>query len=95
MAKKVSVKLDENGVGQFLAGAEVRGMVRSSGDRIAAAAGRGFEADTWISPTRGTSRKGYSNPPRVVSGVTAETWSARRRQSRDNVLQRARDAGRV
>ena len=95
MAKKVSVKLDEKGVGQFLAGGEVRGMVRSSGERIAAAAGPGFEADTWISPTRGTSRRGYSNPPRAVSGVAPETWGARHRQSRDNVLQRARDAGRV
>ena len=95
MAKRVRVKLDENGMGQMLAGSEVRAMVRASGDRIAASAGPGFEADTWVSPTRGTSRKGNSNPPRVVSGVTAETWSARRRQSRDNVLQRARDAGRV
>ena len=95
MAKKVSVKLDEKGMGQFLAGAEVRCIVRSSGERIAAAAGQGFEADTWISPTRGTSRKGYSNPPRAVSGVAPETWGARHRQSRDNVLQRARDAGRV
>ena len=95
MAKRVRVKLDENGMGQMLAGPEVRAMVRASGDRIAASAGPGFEADTWVSPTRGTSRKGNSNPPRVVSGVTAETWSARRRQSRDNVLQRARDAGRV
>ena len=95
MATKVRVKLDENGVGQFLAGAEVRGMVRSSGERIAAAAGPGFEADTWISPTRGTSRLGYSNPPRAVSGVAPETWGARHRQSRDNVLLRARDAGRT
>ena len=95
MAKRVRVKLDENGMGQMLAGPEVRAMVRASGDRIAASAGPGFEADTWVSPTRGTSRKGYSNPPRAVSGVTAETWPARRRQSRDNVLQRARDAGRT
>ena len=95
MAKKARMDFDENGVGRFLSGGEVRGMVRSSGERIAAAAGRGFEADTWISPVRGTSKRGNSNPPRVISGVTAETWAARRRQSRDNVLQRARDAGRV
>ena len=95
MARKPAVELDENGVGQFLAGPEVRGMVRSSGERIAAAAGPGFEADTWISPTRGTSRKGYSNPPRPVSGVAPETFKARRRNARDNILQRARDAGRV
>ena len=95
MAKQVRVKLDENGMGQMLAGSEVRAMVRASGDRIAASAGPGFEADTWISPTRGTSKRGYSNPPRVVSGVFPETNAARRKQSSDNVLLRARDAGRV
>ena len=95
MAKKAKVRLDENGMGQFLAGAEVRRMVRSSGDRIAAAAGQGIEADTWISPTRGTSKRGYSNPPRVVGGVSATTAAARVRNARDNVLLRARDAGRV
>ena len=95
MAKRVRVKLDENGMGRMLAGSEVRAMVRASGDRIAASAGPGFEADTWISPTRGTSKRGYSNPPRVVSGVFPETNAARRKQSSDNVLLRARDAGRV
>lgn len=95
MAKRVRVKLDENGMGRMLAGSEVRAMVRASGDRIAASAGPGFEADTWISPTRGTSKRGYSNPPRVVSGVFPETDAARRKQSSDNVLQRARDAGRT
>lgn len=96
MGKRVKMDFDsEGGLAAFLRGSEVAGMVRSSGNRIAAAAGRGFEADTWISPTRGTSRRGNSNPPRVVSGVAAETPDARRRQSRDNVLQRARDAGRV
>ena len=95
MAKRVRVKLDENGMGQMLAGSEVRAMVRASGDRIAASAGPGFEADTWISPTRGTSKRGYSNPPRAVSGVFPETDAARRKQSSDNVLQRARDAGRT
>ena len=95
MAKRVRVKLDENGMGRMLAGSEVRAMVRASGDRIAASAGPGFEADTWISPTRGTSKRGYSNPPRAVSGVFPETDAARRKQSSDNVLQRARDAGRT
>lgn len=95
MAKKVSVKLDEGGMGAFLSGREVAGMVRSSADRIASAAGRGFEADTWISPSRGTSKRGNSNPPRVIGGVTAVTWGAARRNSKDNTLLRARDAGGV
>ena len=95
MAKRVRVKLDENGMGQMLAGSEVRAMVRASGDRIAASAGPGFEADTWVSPVRGRSKRGYSNPPRAVSGVFPETPAAYRRQMEDNVLQRARDAGRT
>lgn len=96
MAKKVTVKLDEEGgMAAFLRGREVAAMARSSADRIAASAGRGFEADTWISPTRGTSKRGNSNPPRVVSGVAAQDADARLRNSRDNVLLRARDAGRV
>lgn len=95
MAKKVSVKLDQKGMGQLLAGREVARMVRSSGDRIAARAGEGFEADTWISPSRGVSRRGNSNPPRVVSGVAPIDARARVKQARSNVLQRSRDAGRV
>ena len=95
MAKRVRVKLDEAGMGRFLAGSAVAGMVRSSGERVAAAAGDGFEADTWVSATRGVSKRGNSNPPRVVSGVAPETFGARRRNARDNILLRARDAGRV
>lgn len=87
---KAKVKLDRNGMGKFLRGAEVQGMVRRSGDRIANAAGPGFEADTWIAP-----EPGRRTPARAVSGVMAETFDARRRQSRDNVLLRARDAGRT
>lgn len=90
MAKRVRFKFDSGGMGKFMRGSEMQSMVRASGDRVASAAGRGFEADTWISP-----EPGRSGQPRAVSGVKAETWSARRRQSRDNVLQRARDAGRV
>lgn len=85
---KPKVKLDSAGIGKFMRGPEVRAMVRSSGDRIAAAAGPGFEADTWIS-----SEPGRRGQPRAVSGVTAETFDARRRNARDNVLLRARDAG--
>ena len=96
MAKRVKMDFDsEGGVAAFLRGPEVSGMVRSSGERVAAAAGDGFEADTWVSATRGVSRRGNSNPPRVVSGVAPETFKARRRNSRDNILLRARDAGRV
>lgn len=84
------VELDKRGVGEFLRGKEMRGMVRKSGDRIAARAGSGFEADTWISP-----EPGRSGEPRAVSGVQSESFRAMRRQARDNILQRSIDAGRV
>lgn len=90
MARGVKVKLDSKGVGRFMRGPEVRRMVRASGDRIAAAAGPGFEADTWVSP-----EPGRSGQPRAVSGVRVATWRAAHRQARDNVLQRARGAGRM
>lgn len=95
MARNVRVKLDSRGLDALLAGREVTGMIGGSAERVAAAAGRGFEADTWISPTRGTSKRGNSYAPRVVGGVRAETFSARVRNSRDNILLRARDAGRT
>lgn len=91
MAKRARVKLDtEGGMTAFLRGPEVARMVRSSGDRVAARAGDGFEADTWVSPVRGRRL-----PARVISGVTPQTNKARARQSRDNVLLRSIDAGRV
>ncbi len=90
MARKALVKLDPKGMGAFLRGSEVRRMVRSSGDRVASAAGPGFEADTWVSSDAG--RRGQ---PRAVSGVRATTWGAAHRNARDNVLLRARDAGRL
>ena len=88
--KNVRVKLDKKGMGVFMRGPEMRAMVRRSGDRIADAAGEGIAADTWVSP-----EPGRSGEPRAVSGVKADSWKGYRRQSRDNVILRARDAGRV
>ncbi len=90
MAKNVRVKLDRKGMGALMRGAEMRGMVRKSGDRIAAAAGEGISADTWIAP-----EPGRSGQPRAVSGVQADSRKGYQRQRRDNVILRARDAGRV
>lgn len=84
------VKLDRGAVGVFLRGPEVRRMVGTSAERIAARSGKGFASDVWISPDRGR-----SGEPRAVGGVKTDSFSARRRQSRDNILVRARDAGRV
>ena len=90
MAKKPSVKLDRGAVGAFLRGPEVQRMVGASGARIAAAAGKGFTHDVWLSPV-----SGRSGEPRAISGVTTDSWGSRKRQSKDNLLIRARDAGRV
>lgn len=90
MAKKASVKLDRGAVGVFLRGPEARRMVGASAERIAARAGGGFVSDVWVSPDRGR-----SGEPRAVGGVKTDSFGARRRQSRDNILVRARDAGRV
>ena len=90
MASKPSVKLDRGAVGALLRGPEVRRMVGSSAERIAARAGSGFAADVWISPDRGR-----SGEPRAVGGVRTDSFGARKRQSRENLLVRARDAGRV
>jgi len=90
MAKSVRVKLDRDGMGALMRGAEMRGMVRKSGDRIATAAGEGIAADTWVAP-----EPGRSGQPRAVSGVQADSWRGYQRQRRDNVILRSRDAGRV
>ena len=90
MAKSVRVKLDRDGMGALMRGSEMRGMVRKSGDRIATAAGAGIAADTWIAP-----EPGRSGQPRAVSGVQADSRKGYQRQRRDNVILRARDAGRV
>lgn len=83
-------ELDKQGVGEWMRGKEMRQMVRKSGDRIAARAGSGFEADTWIS-----SEPGRSGQPRAVSGVQTESYKAMARQRKYNILQRSIDAGRV
>lgn len=80
MAK--NFKLDGKGAGELLRGREVQRMVRASGDRIARRAGPGFEADTWVGN-------------RAISGVITSNAEAMRAQSRNNMLQRSVDAGRV
>lgn len=95
MAKKVSFRPDEQGIGQFLSGREVQKMVRRSGDAIARRAGPKFEADTWISPVQGTSAKGNSTPPRAVSGVHMKPGKFPRGSRAAERLQAAREAGRV
>lgn len=42
---KVRIKLNSKGIRSLLSGSEVRGMVKTEAERIAAAAGDGYEVD--------------------------------------------------
>lgn len=92
---QMKFRADTKGIGEFLAGREVQKMVRRSGDAIARRAGPKFEADTWIAPTQGTSKRGNSTPPRAVSGVTMKRGSFPRGSRSAERLQQSIQAGRV
>lgn len=84
MAKNARVKLLLPGLNAVMKSQGVADELQRRGERIARAAGAGFSAETdqpqhrWIARTY----------------VKAETFEARAREARDNVLLRALDAGR-
>lgn len=67
---------NHKGMEELARGAVAQGLVRENGERLAAAAGDGFVA----SYMQGKSRFGGI--------VYADTWSAKHRDRRDNVLVR-------
>ena len=67
---------NRKGMGELARGAVAQSLVRQHGERLAAAAGDGFVA----SYMQGKSRFGGI--------VYADTWSAKHRDRRDNVLVR-------
>ena len=80
----VTVKLDLRGLNALMTSAPVQARVDAAGERIAAAAGEGFEY------TPGSKRH-----PWVARGyVQTNSYEGRRRQARDAVLERSLDAGR-
>lgn len=84
MAKNARVVLLLPGLNAVMKSRAVADELQRRGERIARAAGAGFSAETdqpqhrWIARTY----------------VKAETFEARAREARDNVLLRALDAGR-
>lgn len=88
MAKsKIKLKLSKRGFAALRNSAEVRAELDRRASRIAHAAGEGFTRRQAQPGTKGRN-------PRARASVGTNTAESRRRQSRDNVLQRALNAGR-
>ena len=68
--------------GEILKSPAVLADVRARADRVAAAAGPGFEASSMVGRNR------------ARASVRADTFSARVRNSRENILLRGLEAGR-
>ena len=76
------VKLNSQGVRDVLRSPAVMAELRRRGNKIAAAAGSGFEVEQYVGRNRA----------RVT--VRTATWPARGREARDHILIRALNAGR-
>lgn len=86
MAKKVRIELDHDGFQTLLNSEPVKGLVKSGADRIAQAAGDGFEVVEKELNFGGSPRPGFI--------VHTGTWDARRAEAKDKVLSTALNAGR-
>lgn len=76
------IELDHEAVGKLLKSPEMVAELRKRAERIAAAAGDGFEVETSVSRTR------------AHALVRTATFKARHAEARDRALTRALDAGR-
>lgn len=82
MATPVKIELNSAGVKALLRSPEILADLRARAERIAAAAGEGFEADSMIGRSR------------ARADVFTETFAARRAEATGRALTRAVDAGR-
>ena len=82
MAQKIRVELNSAGIDQLLKSPEVMAELQRRAGRVAAAAGEGFEAETYIGRDRARA---------VVRSTTAK---AARAEAQDRALTRALDAAR-
>lgn len=82
MATKIRVDLNSEGIAELLKSTELQNELDRRAQRVAAAAGDGFEADTYIGRDRARS---------VVRATTAK---ALRAEAQDRALTRALDAAR-
>lgn len=78
----MNTKWNSKAAAEILKSPAVLAATRSPADRVAAAAGPGFEASSMIGLNR------------ARASVRADTFSARVRNSRQNILIRALEAGR-
>ena len=79
---KVQVRVNTSGAQSILKSSEVRAFLKAKADRIAAAAGAGFESSSMVGPNR------------ARASVITATAKARRAEAKDRALTRALDAGR-
>lgn len=79
---KVKIELNRAGVRVLLTGPEMQADLLARANRIAAAAGEGFEAETKVGANR------------AHATIRTATWAARRAEARDRALTKALDAGR-
>lgn len=86
MARKIRLEMNRDGFRAILTGPEVRGDIQARADRIAAAAGAGFEASSFVAR--------WGNSPRVIGVVRAADLEAARAEATDRSLTRSIDAGR-
>lgn len=86
MATKIRIEFDNEGFQKLLNLPEVKKLVERTGERIANAAGEGFEAESFTAS--------FGGSPRPAVTVRTETHAARKAQAEDNALETALYAGR-
>ena len=82
MGSLIRVQVDKSGVAKLLRAEGIAADLAARGDRIAAAAGDGFESRVW------------QGRDRVRATIRTGTMEARRAEAEDRALSRALAAGR-
>ncbi len=82
MASTVRIEVNSAGIGALLKSGEVEAMLLAKAERIAAAAGEGFEASSRVGKTR------------ARASVITATRAAKLAEAEDRALTSAIDAGR-
>lgn len=85
MATQIRVDFQSDGFQALLNDDSVKALLRDQAERIASAAGPGFE----VQEAQGK----YGNSPRPIVFVRARTTEAKRAQAEDGALERALYAG--
>jgi hypothetical protein len=89
MATSVRIDLDKAGIGEFLKGPEVQGIIQAAVDRVAE------QADANAGLPAGSHRTTvYQGRDRVRGQVWTGTYAARKAEADDRTLLRALDAAR-